>query len=312
MSENSKTPDTGKRRTILLAAGSVLVAAIIGWLVYTAVSAKREADELTSQNEQMLLEMAQQDLERDFNDLNSEFAEFENQRQIITDDSVKRQLNDRYEAARIQVERLQQELADSNRRSAAEIARLRNEIETLRALLRQYVAEIDRLKHENRELRAENEQMRRQNDHLTARVNETSRQNEVLTERMTLAEKLNVTGVSLTALNKKGKNERKVSKAKQLCITFSIPVNNSTPVGEKQIYARIVSPSGEVLGNGGVFDFEGARVPCTAEITVEYAGEEINGLKMYYDVNTPLIAGEYTVELFADNFRLTSRNFTLQ
>lgn len=312
MSETPKSSSSRDWKKTLLVIGCVLLAALIGWLVFTAVSAKRQADELSSQNEQMLLEMAQQDLQRDFDDLNSEFAEFENQRRVITDDSVKRQLNDRYEAARIQVERLQQELADSNRRSAAEIARLRNEIETLRALLRQYVAEIDRLKRENRELRTENEQMRRQNDHLTARVNETSRQNEVLTERMTLAEKLNVTGVSLNALNKKGRNERKVSKAKQLCITFSIPVNNSTPVGEKQIYARIVSPSGDVLGNGATFSFEGAQVPCTAAITVEYAGEEINNLKIYYDVNTPLIAGDYTVELFADNFRLTSKNFTLQ
>ncbi len=31
-----------------------------------------------------------------------------------------------------------------------------------------------------------------------------------------------------------------------------------------------------------------------------------------YDVNTPLMAGDYQVELFADNFRLISRSFTLK
>ena len=129
---------------------------------------------------------------------------------------------------------------------------------------------------------------------------------------MTLAEKLNVTGLNLTPLNKKGKTEKKVSKATQLKATFTIPQNNSTPVGEKTIYMRIMSPSGQLLGNGATFDFEGGQVGYTARKTIEYAGEEIGGVTIFYDVNTPLMAGDYQVELFADNFRLISRSFTLK
>lgn len=304
--------DNKNKNTVWIVIACVVVGLLAAWLVYTAVSAQRKAAAIQNQNEQLLLDMAQQDLEREYGQLNEEFQAFENQRIIITDDSIRRELNDKYEAARIQVERLQQELNDNQRRSAAEISRLRNEIETLRNLLRHYVEEIDRLTHENAQLRNENEQLSRQNQQLNDRVNETTRRNEVLSERMTLAEKLNVTAVSLTALNKKGRVERKVNKAKQLCISFSIPVNNSTPVGEKTIYARIVSPSGQVLGNGNTFAFENGRVEYTEQLTVEYAGEELNDVKIYYDVNTPLIAGDYTVELFCDNFRLCSRNFTLQ
>ncbi len=128
---------------------------------------------------------------------------------------------------------------------------------------------------------------------------------------MTLAERLNVTGLSLSALNKKGKREKKVAKATQLMVSFTIPQNNSTPVGEKTIYMRIISPSGQLLEGGGSFSFEGASVPCSAKRTIEYAGEEIGGITIYWDVNTALSPGEYTVELFADNFRLTRRSFTL-
>ena len=122
----------------------------------------------------------------------------------------------------------------------------------------------------------------------------------------------NVTGLRLTALNKKGKTEKKIKKAVQLMATFTIPQNNSTPVGEKTIYMRIISPTGQLLGNGGSFPFEGGSVPCTARKTIEYAGEEIGGVTIYWDVDTPLIAGEYTVELFADNYRLVSRSFELK
>lgn len=311
-SEPSRSPKPRKKNSTLMIAAIVAVALIVGGAIFFAIKAKRTADATQQANEELLIEMAQRDLDREYSELNDEFSTFENQRQLVVDDSVKRELNDKYEAARVQIERLQQELASSERRSAAEISRLRNEITTLRNLLRHYVEEIDRLNQENQALRTENQQIRRENEQLNSRVSETSRRNEELSQRMTLAERLNVTGLTLTALNKKGKHERKVSKAKQLLITFTIPQNNSTPVGEKTIYARIVSPSGQLLEGGGSFDFEGGSVQCTAKKTIEYAGEEIGGIQIYYDVNTPLIAGDYTVELFADNFRLTSRNFTLQ
>ena len=83
-------------------------------------------------------------------------------------------------------------------------------------------------------------------------------------------------------------------------------------MGAKTIYLRITSPSGQLLGNAGTFSFEGANVPYTAKTVIEYAGEEIAGITIYWDVNTALTAGQYTVELFADNFRLTSRSFELK
>lgn len=301
-----------KTKNILIIAGVVLVAVIAGALVFTTVKANRKAEAIQLQMEQMQLEQAQRDLERDYQDLNDEFAQFENSRKFLKDDSLKRELNDKYEAARVQVEKLQQELARQKHKSAAEIAKLRSEIDTLRGLLRHYVEEIDRLNKENEALRNENKNIKEQNTRLASQVTETARRNEVLSERMTLAEKLNITGLTLTPLNKKGKTEKKVAKAVQLMVTFTIPQNNSTPVGEKTIYMRMVSPSGQVLGTGNTFSFEGGRVEYTAKKTIEYSGEEIGGVTIYYDVNTPLIAGDYTVELFADNFRLISRNFTLK
>lgn len=311
--EFNDTPDKkGNKNNVLIIVGAVVIALILGGAIFWGVSSSRKSAAAQAELDQMVLDMAQKDLEREYQDLNDEFAQFENQRKFITDDSVKRDLNDKYEAARVQVEKLQQELASQKRKSTAEIAKLRNEISTLRALLKHYVEEIDRLNKENEALRSENAQIKDQNKRLSSQVNETARRNEVLTERMTLAEKLNVTGLNLTALNKKGKNEKKVAKAVQLMATFTIPQNNSTPVGEKTIYMRIISPSGQLLGQAGTFSFEGGQVPFTARKSVEYAGEEIGGVTIYWDVNTPLIAGDYTVELFADNFRLISRSFNLK
>lgn len=307
-------PAPAKTNCTLLGIIAALLVIVIGAGAWFAISmaAKNKAIEAErNAREQAELDKEQALMNADFDELNREFAALENQRVTIMDDSLKRELTEKYEAAKLKVEKLQQELKNQKNKSAAEIAKLKDEISTLRALLKHYVEEINRLNKENEALRTENTEIKQQNQRLTNQVTETSRQNEQLSQRMTLAEKLNVTGLSLTALNKKGKNEKKVEKAKQLMVTFTIPQNNSTPVGEKTIYLRLVSPSGQLLGGAGSFSFEGANVPCTARKVIEYAGEEIAGIHIYWDVNTALTPGEYTVELFADNYRLISRRFQL-
>ena len=277
MEDNNNYKIKDKSKRILLGVISVLLVIVLGacvWFAMSLAGKERALEAEREAREQAELNLDQALMDRDFDELNREFSSLENQRVSIMDDSVKRELTEKYEAAKLKVEKLQQELQNQKKKSAAEIKKLKDEISTLRALLRHYVEEINRLNQENQELRTENETIKKENTRLSSQVQETSRKNEVLSERMTLAEKLNVTGVNLTALNKKGKNEKKVSKAKQLMVTFTIPQNNSTPVGEKTIYMRLISPSGQLLGSAGTFSFEGGSVECSAKKTVEYAGEE--------------------------------------
>lgn len=292
----------------LIAVVAVVIIAA-GVLVFSYMKKQSDAQ---SKIEQLELANQQLALQNEYAALDTEFQGYENQTRAITDDSVKRALQEKYNAAKLRVEQLLQELNSEKAKSAKQIQQLKDEIATLKGILRHYVEEIDRLSKENEALRNENTQVKQENERLSTQVSETTRQNEQLSERMTLAEKLNVTGVSLSALNSKGKNEKKVKKAKQLKVTFTIPQNNSTPVGEKTIYLRLTSPAGNLLGNAGTFSFEGGSVEYTARKAVEYAGEEIPGIIIYWDVNTALEAGEYTVELFADNYRLASRKFTLK
>lgn len=305
------------KRTLLGIIALMLIIMIAGgiWMGMTLQESKKVINSERLARQQAELDRDQTLMNRDFEDLNREFEALEGQTVVIENDSLRRDITEKYNAAKQRMEELQKELADlrgQNKKSQAKIRELSGEIDTLRDLLRKYIAQIDTLQKENSALRNENAEIRQENSRLTNRVEETSRQNERLNERMTLAEKLNVTGVSLTPLNKKGKSEKKVDKAKQLMVTFTIPQNNSTPVGEKTIYLRIVSPYGQLLGDAGSFSFEGSTVKCTAKKVIEYSGEEISGIHIYWDVNTALTSGEYTVELFADNYRLVRRSFQLK
>lgn len=293
----------------ILAVACFVVGVILGCLVWLLVRQNRATQEATQQIAELQLMNEQLQLTNEYDELSASFEQHEGQMVLFNNDSIRAE----YEAAKNKVEELRQELKRRDKLSQERIAQLQAEIASLKKIMRHYVEQINELNIQNEELRRQNETLEQQNTQLSSQVQTTAKENKVLSERMVLAEKLNVSSVSLTALNKKGKNEKNITKAKQLLVSFTIPQNNSTPVGKKTIYLRITSPEGNLLsGNGIHFTFEGANLEASAQKTVEYEGQEISGVKIYWDVNTTLNPGSYRVELFADNYRLASRNFEMK
>ena len=298
------------KKNIYIIAGvlAVLLLGAIAFGVKQVASLKQDLAAANDEKEQLRLTNEQLALSNEYDAINAEFAQYENQAVRLADDPIVA----KYTAAKNKVEQLIKELNSEKVKSSKRIKELQDEIATLRGLLRHYIAQVDSLGRENAGLKAENAEIRTRNEQLSSQVAEVTSKNQTLNERMTLAEKLNVTGVTLTPLKGNGKNEKNITKAKQLKVTFTIPQNNSTPVGSKTIFLRRVNPEGSLLGNAGSFPFEGGSVPCTAKKTIEYEGQEMAGVTIYWDVNTTLNPGDYTVELFADNYRLASRHFTLK
>ncbi len=301
--------------------GVLLIVAVVAGVLYTSNLNKRvkEAEDL---NARLQVDTEQQLLQQEFDNATSQIEQLETETIKLQNDTIFA----KFTAAKQRVEELQRQLKDARsqleaaKKAAREgrqvdrkkIAELQDEINTLRNLLRHYVAQIDSLSRENSVLKTENREVRSRNEELSATVQEQTTRADGLQERVKLAEKLNVTGVGLTALNGKGKNEKNITKAKQLKVTFTIPQNNSTPTGPKTIYMRLTSPEGQLLGSGGTFKFEGGTLACSAKKTVDYGGDEIAGITIYWDVNTVLNPGNYTVELFTDGYRLCSRSFSMK
>ncbi len=115
-SVSDRKPSGRKSLIWLIAAAAVMIIAgvIFGISAYRNNKALEDAQ---NEKEQLMLDMEKLQLDRDFDDLNREFAQFENSRSLIMDDSVKRALTEKYETARLQVEALQQELKTRNRRA---------------------------------------------------------------------------------------------------------------------------------------------------------------------------------------------------
>ncbi len=302
-----------KRQRIILFSGIGVITALIILAVALIVNnsvqvakyddTQARLDSLQFVNDQLILT-------NEFNQLNADFKAYEDQQIYLQNDSLVK----KYDQARLKVEGLLQELnaeKRSNKQNRARIKELETEIQTLKGIVRHYLEEIKRLGEENEGLKKEIEQITAHNQELSTAVATATTQNEELTQKVQLAEKLNVTGVSLKAYNKKGKNEKKIKKAKQLGVSFTISPNNTAKPGIKEVYIRILSPEGSLLKGNGTFEFDGVALEYTAKRTVEYANEELS-TTIYWDVNTTLTTGEYTVEIFCDGNRLTSRRFMME
>lgn len=297
-----------KTRVYLIIAAAVLVAFIAGLGVFIFQQNKK-LDEALLRTEELQLENQQLELANQYEELNTSFQQHEGQVQLFQNDSIRAE----YEAAKNKVEELTAELKRRDRLSSERIAQLQKEIATLRNIMKHYVEQIAELNQENEQLRTENQTLSTKANQLESQVQSQTKVNKELSQRMELAEKLNVTGVSIEALKGNGKREKNITKAKQLVVTFTIPQNNSTPVGRKSIFLRITSPEGNLLqGNGITFPYDNGRVEATAQKEIEYQGEELSGVKIYWDNNTALNPGTYKVELFADNYRLCSLDFQLK
>lgn len=302
-----------KNQKIILFGGIGVIVALVAFIIVLIVNnsarttqvydAEAKADSLRLVNDQLLLT-------NEFNQLNADFSQYEDQQIYLKNDSLVQQ----YNQARMKVEGLLKELnaeKRSNAQNRARIKELEGEIATLKGIVRHYLEEIKRLGEENEGLKKEIEAVNQKNEQLNTQYTAATASNAELTQTVKLAKKLNITGVSLHAYNKKGKNEKNITKAKKLGVSFTVSPNNTTAPGMKDFYMRIISPEGALLGGGPSFSLDGANISSTAKRSVEYSNEELP-VSIYWDVNATLMPGDYTVEVFCDGYRLASRHFTMK
>lgn len=307
-----------KLKTIVIALAGVLVAliAMVVILIVRNNNTVKDINQLTAKADSLAVMNEDLQISTEFYKLNADFMQLEGQNITLTNDS----LVQKYDAARMKVEGLLKELEaernahnkDKNALAASrkKIKELEGEISTLKGIMRHYLEEINRLGKENEGLQQRIQEVEKTNENLTSQVTQTTTANRELTQTVQLAKKLNITNLTFNGY-KKGKVEKKITKAQQLGAGFTVSPNNTASAGMKTFYMRIISPEGALLGNGGSCTVDGHSIQCTAKRAVEYDNEEKH-VDIYWDVNTTLIPGDYTVEIFCDGYRLASKHFTMK
>ena len=277
----------------------LLLVAGIAYLSITLSNQKKENKAM-----QELAELDKKEMENEYQQFANQYSEMKSQ---ISNDSIVAQLT----AEQERTQRLLDELRNVKSTDAAEIARLKRELATVRKVLRSYVIEIDSLNRLNQNLTAENTQIKGQYAEATRQIEGLNNEKASLSEKVAIAAQLDATGISLQGKNKHGKTTNKISKCTALQLNFTISKNVTAGNGTKTVYVRITSPTGSLLSGGGTFQYENKSLAGSMQKTIEYDGQE-TPVTLFWNVNQALMEGTYNVSIFADGNMIGTRNFTFK
>ena len=280
---------------------AIIVALVLG-VVYLAYSLSEEKQVNNDMKELAILE--KQEMENEYQQFADQYSEMKTR---INNDSIVAQLT----REQLRTQQLLEELRKTKADDAAEITRLKRELATVRAVLRSYVLQIDSLNQLNQALMSENSRVRSELEMSNQQNQELASSNMSLSEKVAIASQLNATNIMLTPLNKKGKDNKHMKKARTLSVAFTLARNVTAANGTRDFYVRITTPQGEVLNGGGSFTFENRQLTYSMKKTIDYTGEE-TAVNMFWTVNETLTGGSYNVSVFADGNMIGSKNFTFE
>ena len=285
-----------KKIILPLVAVIILLAAGVAYLGLDLSKQKKANQEM-----QELAILDKKEMENEYEQFARQYSEIKNQ---INNDSIVAQLTQE----QLRTQELLEELKRVKASDAREIARLKKELATVRAVLRTYVLEIDSLNRLNQNLTAENNRVKGQYAEATRQIEGLSNEKESLSQKVAIAAQLDATGITMTAKKKNGKPAKKIKDCKSFQVDFTVARNVTASNGLRTFYVRITTPNGTTLGGGGSFQYENRTLECTMKKAVEYSGEAIT-LSTYRQVTEYLEAGTYTVSIFADGNMIGSRTF---
>ncbi|MFU2359227.1 MULTISPECIES: hypothetical protein [unclassified Prevotella] len=291
-----------KKKLITGIVTGIVGLALVGTVAYLYVNLDNQKKENKAMQE--LAELDKKEMENEYQQFATQYSEMKTQ---ISNDSIIAQLT----AEQEKTERLLKELKDTKSNDAREIARLKRELATVRAVLRSYVIEIDSLNRLNQNLTAENSRIKGQYNEATRQIEGLNSERASLSEKVAIAAQLDATGISMQLKNKKGKKTDKTSKCKTVQVNFTIAKNVTASNGTKTFYVRITSPSGTTLGGGGTFNYQNRSLEATMRKAVEYDGRETT-ISTFWNVSQSLMAGTYQVSVFADGNMIGSRSFSFK
>ena len=231
------------------------------------------------------------------NDLTSAQIQYDELMVRINNDSLRIKL----EREQVRTQQLLEELEHIKSTSATEITRLKKELRTVRAVLKNYVIQIDSLNRENETLKKENASVRNKYKEASKKISNLAEEKQALSEKVTLASQLDATNVNITLLRKNGKATKNIKQAKQIEITFTITKNITAESGEKIAYVRIMQPDQEVLtkSSSDTFVYENRNIGYSMSRRFEYTGES-HEMTLYWNIEETLKEGEYNAYIFVD------------
>jgi hypothetical protein len=221
---------------------------------------------------------------------------------------------------------LEQDKAALRRGNRVSLAKYESKIKQYEAFLVEKDTLIANLQRENasltdnvRVLGDENTGLKTERQRLSDSVSTVVAQNQDLSSKVTRAAALKAQNVKVLAVSAKGKvkddDSYKAKRLDKIKLLYTLQDNPLTREEAKEVFVRVLDPQGAVvsdMANGsGTFLVDGNETIYTTKQMVNYTNNNQN-VELLYTRGIPYKPGKYTVELYAEGFRIGSGQFAVR
>src|ERR1035437_7781734 len=192
------------------------------------------------------------------------------------------------------------------------IKRYKNEISTMRDIMKSYIVQIDSLNTRNKILVSENSEIKQQITQVRNTNTELSKVKEELSTKVEVGSVIQAKDIVALSLNKKRKETTRINLLDKLRICFTLRENPLAKPGQKDVYMRVIRPDSLVVTSSpdNLFEYKGNKIIYSANRQVDYLNQDIE-VCIYMDNKGDFIIGNYSVELYLEDNIIGRTNFML-
>lgn len=291
---------------VLISAVLFIVSVILGWKLYNT----------TSEKETIYVEKVK--VETDFASVKSDFEEVKKAYDELNTDN--KQLQSELDARKEELEDLGIQL-EKYKNDAAMVKKLKKELDTIRALIKSYLHDIDSLQQANIGLQKENMQVKSDLKEEKGKTEQLTIEKSNLSQKIDLGSKLKAYQLFADALRVKGSDKEssttKARRADRIRACFTLSENKIAKKENKTVYMKITAPGDEVLvtstDDSNTFTGEGEKQFYSAKKDIYYEQEAKEMCLAFTKKSTAdFKQGKYKVEIFIDGVNIGTTSFELK
>lgn len=170
-----------------------------------------------------------------------------------------------------------------------------------------FAEQIEKLTAQNKALSDENQTFRTD-------LEKKQGENDLLAGKVALAQQIKGVNMKAEALTEKAKPSTKAKKVTELKICITLVENAVAPAGKRDVFIRIVEPSGNIMvtSKDNLFEVNGTEIAYTASGQINYANAEITACISHKVAEKSLAPGNYDMEVYVDGSLIGSKSLLLE
>lgn len=287
-----------KNNTVYIAIIAVLALLLIGggFLYFQERNKNTEV--------QQVLEDEKQSLTEELEKLSIEYDQLK-----TTNGSLSNEL----QVEKAKIEKMLVELKQTKNSSYAQIKKYKDEIASLKALIKEYSFQVDSLNMLSMQLTEEKELYKEEAKKQTAVADSLTMTNEELEKIVRRASILEPMNLEAYPANRRNKPVRRLGWTRKLKVDFTFPKNPTVEKGAKDVYVVITRPDDVIVSNplGETFQYNGEPLTYTMKRTVYYENEVLP-VSLFWDNDKSLIKGQYKADVVLDGKVIGSTSFLIK